>query len=432
MIDVHSHLKWDHPGAHSLADIVFYHFVAYELMSAGMPREALELEDDGERLKAALPYLPLIRFSGTAYALKRVLQDLYGMKEETLTAKNLEGMMKKVSAKAADKDWPRQVLLKKARITKTFADIYHFTRRIESKEEAIAAAQPYKDIFVPVIENQAFVAGNAYWISWLLARRTKKPLKKAADLVAAAGAFLQPFEREMIKAFLGWATVDFLYDREDETLVNKALKKVNAEKPTTPEEDNAVRVMAFNALLGQLKEHKLPYQFFFGSERGIPRRRHRRGKRPKKRPRWHGPDSIAAYSGETLRRISYLVAENREIEFDMFIGSFLFSQETNIMVKMHPNLHVSGIWWHNMYPVYIRRMLEERLDVCPLNKVSLFFSDAYMAEWSYGKRRMVEREFAAMLSERVERGYITRKDASLIIKMWMYDNPAKMYGLQTT
>jgi glucuronate isomerase len=82
-----------------------------------------------------------------------------------------------------------------------------------------------------------------------------------------------------------------------------------------------------------------------------------------------------------------------------------------------------------MYPTFIRRMIEERLDVCPLNKVSAFFSDAYMAEWSYGKWQLVQRELAHALAARVASGYLTRNDASAVIRMWTWDNPVRLLRL---
>jgi len=82
-----------------------------------------------------------------------------------------------------------------------------------------------------------------------------------------------------------------------------------------------------------------------------------------------------------------------------------------------------------MYPAYLRQIIAERLDVCPLNKVTAFFSDAYMAEWSYGKWCLVRREMAQVLAERVTHGYLTRADASEVIQRWTWDNPRQLYRL---
>ena len=67
--------------------------------------------------------------------------------------------------------------------------------------------------------------------------------------------------------------------------------------------------------------------------------------------------------------------------------------------------------------------------MCPLNKVTAFFSDSYTVEWGYGKRQLVQRELAALLAERVATGYLTRNDASEIAQRWLWQNPVEMYGL---
>lgn len=63
VVDVHTHLRWDNPQARSLAEIVFYHFVAFELCSAGMPGvDMSKAKGDPKMVRKALPWLPLIRF----------------------------------------------------------------------------------------------------------------------------------------------------------------------------------------------------------------------------------------------------------------------------------------------------------------------------------------------------------------------------------
>ncbi len=412
VVDVHTHLRWDVPQARSLAEIVFYHFITYELCSAGMPLEVLRLDDEREKLLGALPFLPLIRAGGTYYCLKRILQDLYGMKEECLTEDNLDEMIGKVTETAGDREWPREVLAQRARIKKSFVSILAYpdwARKVAAGDEEAAR---YTDIFVPVIEDNCFVAADTATIVRRAAKRSGVEVADAAGLAEAARHYVSPAELEVIKAYLGWASVDFLYEKPCAEAADAALKKALAGERTTVEEDNAVWSFAFSAFIETLRAHGIPFQFFFGSEPTA-------GKGP----------SICAYRDETFRRLSALFVDNPQMQFDLFIGSILFSQEAAIQVKMHPNLHVAGVWWHNMYPSYIRRILAERLDVCPMNKVTAFFSDSYMVEWGYGKWRMVARELAAMLAGRVAEGYITRDDAAEIARRWMWTNPAETYRL---
>ena len=80
--DVHTHLDVDCPTSKDLCDILLYHHLWIELISAGMPQTATsrsglcqevqdpEMEPE-DRIKACLPYLPLVRNTTIGYFLKK-------------------------------------------------------------------------------------------------------------------------------------------------------------------------------------------------------------------------------------------------------------------------------------------------------------------------------------------------------------------------
>jgi len=153
VIDVHTHLRWEHPHAYSLAEIVFYHFIAAELIAAGMPPEVLDLQDERAKLRAALPFIPLIRCGATHYCLRHILQDLYGMREEYLCEANLEALFEGVAQTAQDVEWPRQVLCDRARIQRSFVNVFSRSMRAGRTQADVSEAPRYRDIFVPTLEN---------------------------------------------------------------------------------------------------------------------------------------------------------------------------------------------------------------------------------------------------------------------------------------
>lgn len=413
MVDVHTHLRWDVPQARSLGEIVFYHFVSFELLSAGLPPEVLQLEDEREKLRAALPYLPLIRTSGTSYCLRRLLQDLFGMKEDLLTEGNLDAMIAKVAETAADREWPREVLVKRGRIRKSFLNVLWYEDWARKAQQGEEGAVRYRDMFVPAIEDACFVASNAAGIVAQAGQRSGIEVKDSSSLAEAARHYATDLEFDAIKTWLGWASTDFLYRAPSPEAADVAISKALRGEPTNEAEDNAVRSFAFVALLDSLKKRGVPFQFFFGSDTSAG-----------------GGPAICAYRPDVFRRLTDLFHAQPDMEFDLFLGSILYSQEAAIQAKMYRNVHVAGIWWHCMYPSFIRRILTDRLDVCPLNKVTAFFSDSYTVEWGYGKRQLVQRELAALLAERVATGYLTRNDASEIAQRWLWQNPVEIYGLE--
>ena len=419
-IDIHTHLNWDAPQAQTPVPILFYHFVHFELKSAGLDqwtdhvRDA-KVKDVRQRIEHALPYYEKIRFSGSYYCLKRVLQDLYGMKTECPTPDFIGSLLEQIEANKASTDWPRDVLQKRAHIKHASVNILDYEDWPGKMKSGNESTRRYSDIFYPSMEQGDFVLMPTERAIATAMRRSKIKVTDAPSYAKAIRAYATPEEFDALKSFLGWATTNLVYQKNDPAAADRAIKKAVHGELTTREDDTAVQIFGLVSLFEELKKRGIPYQIFFGSE-FTPGST---GREP----------AICAYRPDTLLHFAALVQDNSDMRFDLLLGNATFSQEANILVKMFPNLSIGGIWWHSMYPSYIRRMLAERLDVCPVNKVSGFFSDAYCVEWAYGKRKLVMRELAHMLAERVTTGYITRADAGHIARQWLWENPRRLYRL---
>jgi hypothetical protein len=92
-------------------------------------------------------------------------------------------------------------------------------------------------------------------------------------------------------------------------------------------------------------------------------------------------------------------------------------------------LCLAGYWWHNFFPSTIAQVIEERLDMLPMNKQIGFFSDAYCVEWLYAKSKLVRVEFANALANRIERGQYTLDEAVKIAKELLQETPKRLLGL---
>jgi len=88
-----------------------------------------------------------------------------------------------------------------------------------------------------------------------------------------------------------------------------------------------------------------------------------------------------------------------------------------------PNLSLAGFWWHNFFPDAIAQVMRERLEMVPSNKQIGFFSDAYCAEWTYAKAKLVRRILARVLSERIELGQFDRARALAFARAILYESP---------
>lgn len=418
-IDVHTHLRWDKPQAQSAVPILFYHFVNFELRAAGFSapdthhERDVHVADVRDRITRALPWFPKIRFSGSYYCLKRILQDLYGMKTECPTEDFVDRLLGQIQEQKGDPSWAREVLLNRAHLKRASVNILNYERWPERMKQNDPDTHRFADIFFPAIEQGMFVFFPTKGILKTASERSGVAISDIDSFRQALISYLTPGEWDSIKSFLGWATIGIRFDSYSESLVATAIKKCLQGETTTAEEDNAVHVFCVRTLVEQLSPRGIPYQIFFGSE-FVP---------PFREP------AIAASMTHTILSFSSLARDFPDMNFELLLGTQAYSQDTNILVKNLPNVRVSGIWWHNMYPVYIRRLMEERLDICPLNKVSAFFSDAYCVEWAYGKRQLVQREFAHMCAEKVAKGYLSRTDVTEIARAWWYENPMNAYGL---
>ena len=113
MLDAHTHLDALHPCARGLHDILLYHMVVSDLVSAGCPdRERLpESPSDEEarsRIERALPYFPAISNTSCFWGLRIILEDLYGWRKP-ITAASWRALDALIRERGKDKAWAREI-----------------------------------------------------------------------------------------------------------------------------------------------------------------------------------------------------------------------------------------------------------------------------------------------------------------------------------
>ena len=59
----------------------------------------------------------------------------------------------------------------------------------------------------------------------------------------------------------------------------------------------------------------------------------------------------------------------------------------------------------------MRQVMDERLDMLPVNRQVGFFSDAYSIEWTYAKATIVRNQLAQVLAQKVWQGQYTVDEA---------------------
>lgn len=414
VVDVHSHLRPGKPEADDLADIVLYHHVWIELVSAGMPQMAAtraalphEVADpDMEpltRLRAALPYLPHLRSTTCGNLLRTILQDLYDVPRGELSPVNLEEVFATVAGRAADPQWRTSVLESRCHIAKALT--------VERGEQPA-----YSPVIGQGIEQTVnLVSGKQGPRESLLAaaRTLGTDLRKAEDYGEAMHQLGRDYSQRPIH-FVGlWLLPHFSYSAPAERQVTEAMVRARQDRWLSNQELSAFTSYGVRNLLEGMRTGPLrTVQVISGAEVLPPHR------------------SITHWAPEFPGSLARLASDFDDFQFSCSSASDLYTQDLGVLAKHIPNISVAGYWWHLLYPSYIRKSIETRLDVVPANKIIAFFSDAYHAEWCYPKLKLVKRIFGEVLLDRVARDLSTEETALSLVRQTFYENPRRIYGIQ--
>ena len=74
----------------------------------------------------------------------------------------------------------------------------------------------------------------------------------------------------------------------------------------------------------------------------------------------------------------------------------------------------------------MRQVMEERLDMLPVNRQIGFFSDAYSIEWTYAKATIVRNQLAQVSTQKVLQGQYTVDEALRIARAILFDSPQQL------
>jgi hypothetical protein len=143
-------------------------------------------------------------------------------------------------------------------------------------------------------------------------------------------------------------------------------------------------------------------------------------------------ETASRISQKTLAQLAQIVARHPKLRFQCFVSSRHANQTLCTLCRELPNFSLAGFWWHSFFPAAIRHVMAERLDMVPVNKQVGFFSDAYVAEWSYAKTVIVRKQMAQVLAGQVAQGQYSAEDALRIARELLYETPQSLCGMTPT
>jgi hypothetical protein len=413
VFDPHCHLDAARPAASTLADVVLYHHVWIELVSAGMgegevTRAGLphEMADPGmdplERVRRALPWLGRIRNTTVGTLLGWLLRDLYGL-EKGLTEDGLERLASTVQERGRDTGWPERFFsgvcgIERAATVepmgeKRFPRIAGADERLRALNIADGKASPRERL----VQMGAFLGRDV---------RTAADYRDFAVKLALDQSRGTPL-------FIGaWMPAFFTEERAGEGHVTQAISGGWEGRPLSPAELGSVSYFGMECALEALRQTPVrTIQLIAGAEVIPPHR------------------SVTQWSGRFSGAVARLASRFGDFRFNLGAASDMFTQDMAILAKHIPNISVAGYWWHTLYPHYIRKSLETRLDMVPAGKIIAYFSDAYHCEWCWPKLKLVKQIAGELLAERVARGWYDLDTALGIIPVIFRDAPKEIYGL---
>jgi len=414
VIDIHTHLNVNHPSAKDLTDIIFYHHIGSELISSGMPPENIwknELPQEAippeippkERIKKSLPYFKNISNTTLSWFLRTILKDIFGVKLGEINEKNWEKVYRDINLKLSSSGWSEYILNTKCRIYRSIT-VKNVFKVEPNKQFELASECP--DFFMNCMKSNS-------------PQNTLKSLEKllGGEITNAIvykkylnDYFEKVFKRK-VKAIGMWIPRQLIYEEVSESKMNILIEKIKKGEDSL-EIRNSFACYSIKNILDIIRQSPVNVvQFFLGSDVHLPHR------------------SLTVYSGILIRELCLFTNQYPDIKFDILNASEHYIHDTAIAAKHFPNIYISGYWWHSLYPYYIKKAIQTRLEIVPINKINGFFSDAYHSEWCYPKLKMVKNLLAEVLTEKIISGYYTERLALSIAEKVFYSNPKELYKL---
>jgi len=422
ILDVHTHLVGGRLGARGLHDVLLYHMVVSDLYSAGCPTGARLTQfpewptqkEAHDRIQEAIPFLPHIRNTSSWWGVRIILRELYGW-TEPITKENWRKLDAMIRERADDRPWHHSIL-DRLNIRRTGTEI---ARRGKGEDDDRLDYALEWGFFTRCQWGEFDTALYELERCWGHSPRSPSPIgggtrprtdrtiRKLADVRAAVKHYVDSIPDVLSTATHISTDIDF------RPVTDAEMEAALARRAAAGENERDIYASYVNELfLTELEStsNLVVFQFSLGAE-PLP---HETGSRLGQR---------------TIRQLGEMIARHPGLRFQCFLASRHANQSLCTLARELPNFSLAGYWWHNFFPDVIRQVMNERLDMVPLNKQIGFFSDAYCVEWTYAKAIIVRKQLAQVLEAKIAQGQFTRDEALAIARAILFESPQTLLGL---
>jgi glucuronate isomerase len=417
IIDPHTHIRCDEPGAPDLAALMGYHWVQTELRAVGMPPEDFDgsLPPD-ERVRRSIPYLKRMRNTAVSWCLYRIFRDLYDFPDPDVTEANYRHLFDAVAASGRDPSWAPAVLRDRCNIR---------ARVTSLGNKSDDPARNPEDVYFMLDAHYLFCPGVATDLDPFFTGRTRKAEYYEAlrgilgDAPASASRLERLLDDWLDRTVTGrvrftntFIPIEQRFQPPDTSRVNAVLGHCADDWPLIDGDADLLAQFVSWRILAWHHERRKALQIAVGAEYFICD--------GKSIPRFQ-----ETWTSQMARSFHHFGGAR----FDLMMASDVLSHEVAVLARQFPNVYASGYWWHNFFPATIERIIGLRVQVAPMTKVGGFLSDAYYAEWAYGKFQVVKKAMAAAFAHLVESRFYEEDEVPPILHQILHDTPRDLYDL---
>ncbi|MBB6735806.1 amidohydrolase family protein [Cohnella zeiphila] len=403
IIDGHEHLATPQIRQRENHDFFrLMHYLDSDMITAGMERGALSGRGISDEEKATVFLKYWERTSNTTYArmLRTAMKDLYGF--DDWTVQGILDVNEKVKAATHDPDWYEKVLSDKSGIDLAFTLIQTTNLGYERFRPILFLdftfkLRTWKDIR-EVLNNAGM---NAHSLSGYL---------------DAVDALLHRYKREgMVATKLGhayWRSLACSKPtfQEAEAVFNRlmgcTLEDGLSQLETVPLQDYLIHFIIQRSIA-----YELPIQIHTG----------------------HHETSVSS-NGNILPHSNValllpLLAEYEEADFVLLHCGFPYHSQYLSIVKNYPNVYADFTWIYVISPTAGKQILHQMIEMVPQTKIQGFGGDYNHIEGTYAHLKLTRNLVADVLTEKVQEGALTEKEALTFADRIFRDNLIDLYKL---
>ncbi|MHC4122754.1 MAG: amidohydrolase family protein, partial [Planctomycetota bacterium] len=411
-IDTHEHLLEEkerltgkHPRIKSDDwTMVLCHYINCDMITSGMPQEIHDKfyspkVDPVAKWDLLEPYWPAIKNTGYGQMVRITIKELYGVDE--LSKKTI----KQVQAgyeKMRQPGFYKHILCERAKIES--CQVYWlFDEPFRESDMPTLLMQdlsiwgmfdgPRFDRFIP----KAGINVNSLSDWYRVIDFCFKKYGKYAVAVKTANAYRR----------------DINYEKVDAKEVEGVFKKRLAKEKITPSEKKALEDHLFWYAVGKATEYNLPVKVHTGYYNG-------KNHMPLARLA-NNPGSAA----ELCRK-----SKGTKTRFVFMHICYPYYEEMITVAKHYTNAYIDMCWSWIMNPIAAKDFLKKYLVSAPANKILTFGGDHIPVEMVLGHAIITRRGISLALSELVEEGWLSLKDALELIDPIMHGNARKIFALE--